>query len=176
MSDNQLVAQNMTAYTKYRYCKWIDEIPEISKAGTYTLNPVGGSSKENIAYKIKPVGSDEYFVVEYRKKEGFDKSLPGSGLLIYRINPAYTGGNVNYNGTTRLDEQYIFRPNGTTTSDGDITKAFFSARVEELLLVARLQPSPSIAMARRHLLPSATFLLAEALSRSISTNLPTTFL
>ncbi len=127
MSDNQLVAQNMTAYTKYRYCKWIDEIPEISKAGTYTLNPVGGSSKENIAYKIKPVGSDEYFVVEYRKQEDFDKSLPGSGLLIYRINPAYTGGNVNYNGTTRLDEQYIFRPNGTITSDGDITKAFFSA-------------------------------------------------
>ncbi len=108
MSDNQLVAQNMTAYTKYRYCKWIDEIPEISKAGTCTLYPVGGSSKENIAYKIKPVGSDEYFVVEYRKQEGFDKSLPGSGLLIYRINPAYTGGNVNYNGTTRLDEQYIF--------------------------------------------------------------------
>ncbi len=127
MSDNQVAAQGMTAYTKYRYCKWIDDIPEISEAGTYTLNPVNGTSKDNIAYKIKPVGSDEYFVVEYRKQEGFDANLPSSGLLVYRINPAYTGGNVNYNGTTRLDEQYIFRPGGTTTADGDISKATLSA-------------------------------------------------
>lgn len=68
MSDNLKTPQQMSAYTKYRYCKWIDEIPEISTPGTYTLNPVGGSSKENIAYKINPTGSDEYFIVEYRKK------------------------------------------------------------------------------------------------------------
>lgn len=127
MSDNQASAQGMTAYTKYKYCKWISDIPEISEAGTYTLNPVGGTSSDKIAYKIKPIGRDEYFVVEYRKQEGFDKNLPASGLLVYRINPAYTGGNVNYNGTTRLDEQYIFRPGGTTTADGDLSKATFSA-------------------------------------------------
>lgn len=128
MSDNLKVPQQMTAYTKWRYCKWIDEIPEISEPGQYTLNPVGGKSQENIAYKIKPIGSDEYFVVEYRKKEGtFDIGLPSSGLLVYRINPNYTGGNVNYNGSTRLDEQYIFRPGGTTTADGHIEKAAFSA-------------------------------------------------
>lgn len=126
MSDNQVAAQGMTAYTKYKYCKWISDIPEISEAGTYTLNPVGGTSKDNIAYKIKPIGRDEYFVVEYRKQEGFDKNLPSSGLLVYRINPAYTGGNVNYNGSTRLDEQYIFRPGGTTVADGDLSKATFS--------------------------------------------------
>lgn len=127
MSDNQAAAQGMTAYTKYKYCKWISDIPEISEAGTYTLNPVGGTSSDKIAYKIKPIGRDEYFVVEYRKQEGFDKNLPASGLLVYRINPAYTGGNVNYNGSTRLDEQYIFRPGGTTTADGDLSKAVFSA-------------------------------------------------
>lgn len=126
MSDNLKVPQQMTAYTKWRYCKWLDEIPEISEPGRYTLNPVGGQSKERIAYKIKPLGSDEYFVVEYRKKEGtFDAGLPSSGLLVYRINPNYTGGNVNYNGTTRLDEQYIFRPGGSTTADGRIAEAAF---------------------------------------------------
>lgn len=111
MSDNLLVPQQMSAYTKYRYCGWIDEIPEISEPGTYVLNPVGGEKKENVAYKIRPIGSEEYFVVEYRRKEGstFDSGLPESGLLVYRINPAYTGGNVNYNGTTRLDEVYVFR-------------------------------------------------------------------
>ncbi len=128
MADNQLVPQHMSAYTKFRYCGWLDEIPEISEPGTYTLNPVGGATPERIAYKIKPVGSDEYFVVEYRRRTGtFDASLPESGLLVYRINPAYTGGNVNYNGTSRLDEVYIFRPGGTTKSDGEVYKAAFSA-------------------------------------------------
>lgn len=127
MSDNLLVPQHMSAYTKYRYCGWIDEIPEITEPGTYTLNPVGGATSENIAYKIKMIGSEEYFIVEYRKKDGtFDAGLSQSGLLVYRINPAYTGGNVNYNGTSRLDEVYIFRPGGTTTADGDIEKAAFS--------------------------------------------------
>lgn len=128
MSDNLQTPQHMSAYTKYRYCGWIDDIPEISEPGTYVLNPVGGATAENVAYKIRPIGSEEYFVVEYRRKEGtFDSGLPESGLLVYRINPAYTGGNVNYNGTTRLDEVYIFRPGGTTTADGNINQAAFSA-------------------------------------------------
>lgn len=126
MSDNQQQAQQMTVYTKYRYCKWVEDIPEISTPGTYTLNPVGGTTQEKIAYKIKPVGHDEYFVVEYRKKEGYDATIPESGLLIYRINPNQSGGNVGYNGTTRLDEQYIFRPGGTTKADGNIQQAAFS--------------------------------------------------
>ena len=126
MSDNQQQAQQMTVYTKWRYCKWIDEIPEIKTHGTYTLHPVESDSKDNIAYKIQPVGHNEYFVVEYRRKAGFDKNLPAEGLLVYRINPAYSGGNVNYNGTTRLDEQYIFRPGGTTTADGNISQATLS--------------------------------------------------
>lgn len=129
MSDNQTNPQQMMVYTKMKYCKWISEsdIPTITAAGTYTLNPVGGSSKQQLAYKIQPIGSDEYFMVEYRKKEGYDASIPESGLLVYRINPKYEKGNVNYNGTTTLDEQYIFRPGGTTTADGNITQAAFSA-------------------------------------------------
>lgn len=128
MSNNQQVPQQMMVYTKMRYCKWLSEndITTITEAGTYTLNPVGGSSTQNLAYKIQPIGSDEYFMVEYRKKEGYDASIPESGLLVYRINPKFTKGNVNYNGTTILDEQYIFRPGGTTTADGNITQAAFS--------------------------------------------------
>ena len=87
MSDNLSVPQSMSAYTKYKYCKWIDEIPEISQPGTYTLHPLTGDRKDNIAYKICPTGSDQYFIVEYRKKEGFDVGIPDSGLLIYRVDP-----------------------------------------------------------------------------------------
>ena len=129
MSDNQDTPQQMTVYTKYRYCKWgsLDDIPTISTPGTYTLNPVGGTTQEKIAYKIQPIGNDkEYFMVEYRKKEGYDSSIPASGLLVYRINTNFSGGNVGYNGTTRLDEEYIFRPGGSTTADGNVTNANFS--------------------------------------------------
>lgn len=126
MSDQGDTPQQMTAYTKMKYCKWIDEIPTISKPGVYTLNPMNGTTSQRIAYKIQPVGNEEYFVVEYRKKSLFDASIPESGLIVYRINPRTTGGNVNYNGTTILDETYIFRPGGTLTADGDIGKAAFS--------------------------------------------------
>lgn len=166
----------MTAYTKYRYCKWIDEIPEISEAGTYTLNPVGGSSKENIAYKIKPVGSDEYFVVEYRKRK------VSTRVFLVRV-CLFTESTLP---TLEATSTIMALPDSTNSTSSVLTEPSHRMvisqrlssvpRVEELLLVARLQPSPSIAMARRHLLPSATFLLAEALSRSICTNLPTTFL
>jgi len=126
MSDNLTVPQQMSAYTKSKYCKWIAEIPEIKTPGTYTLHPVGGSTSQQIAYKIKPIGSDEYFIVEYRKKEGlFDLGLPGSGLLVYRVDTRFLG-NENYDGNTKLNELYIFRPGGTPTQDGNLANAFFS--------------------------------------------------
>lgn len=127
MSDNQLIPQGMSAYTKYKYCKWIDDIPELTQPGVYSLYPVGGNRKNKLAYKIKLAGSDEYFVLEYRRNNPpFESGLPGSGLLVYRINPNFTG-NEAYDGSSKFDEQYLFRPGGSTTADGTIAQAFFSA-------------------------------------------------
>jgi M6 family metalloprotease-like protein len=127
MSDNLDTPQGMSAYTKQHYLGWIDSIPQIREAGVYTLNPVGGTSGEGTAYRIKPTGSDEYFVVEYRSTaSGADAQLPGSGLLVWRVNPK-ASGNSGYNGTDRFDELYLFRPGGTTTADGTIRQAFFSS-------------------------------------------------
>lgn len=126
MSDQGIQPQQMTVFTKMKYGRWVESIPEISAPGVYTLNPVGGSTAEQIAYKIKPVGHDEYFVVEYRKKSTFDSTVPESGLIVYRINPNTGNGNVNYNGKTVLDELYVLRPGGSLTSDGNIALAAFS--------------------------------------------------
>lgn len=114
--------QYMSAYMKYRYGKWIDDIPEIGK-GTYTLNPL--SSSTNNVYKIKISGNDkEFFILEYRKKAGnYESQLPGSGLLIYRINTS-EDGNGNTEGPP--DEIYLFRPGGTTNSNGEIDEANLS--------------------------------------------------
>ncbi len=47
-------------------------------------------------------------------------------MLIYRVDSRYSGNNA-YNGTTKFDELYVFRPEGTTTSDGNIECAAFSS-------------------------------------------------
>jgi len=135
MSGSQNPPPHMGAYMKHKYGKWIPFIPEITTSGTYTLQSL--TSPTNNCYKISIKNSSQYIVLEYRKKAGtFESSLPGSGLIIYRINeprhPAY-GGNVGNKGSGgKEDEVYVFRPNGKIdpdTSRGDIRNAHFSKTV-----------------------------------------------
>ena len=79
--------QSMSAYTKWKYMKWVDNIPLITESGKYTLNPIT-VNKSNHAYRINSPYTDlEYFIVEYRsnKTGQTDSMLSGSGLIIYRI-------------------------------------------------------------------------------------------
>jgi M6 family metalloprotease-like protein len=117
---------HMLSYMKWKYSnkKWIKEIPEITATGTYILNPV--TSPDNNCYRIaSPFSSDEYFIVEYRKKTGtFEGRIPGSGLIVYRIDPRVRG-----NADGPPDEVYVYRPGGTTTINGSVGNAYFSATV-----------------------------------------------
>lgn len=117
--------QNMTAYMKYRYGKWIGLPALLTQTGTYTLKPLGGTDTAGICYKIKsPNSAKEFFMLEYRNNTmKYDASLPASGIIIYRINTNYDGRG-NEDGPP--DELYIYRPNGTTSDDGDINSAAFS--------------------------------------------------
>ncbi|MBN1351000.1 M6 family metalloprotease domain-containing protein [candidate division KSB1 bacterium] len=126
MEQSSNPPQHMGAYMKYRYGTWIPTIQIINTPGSYLLNPLTESS--NNCYKIlSPNSTSEYFIVEYRKKTGtFENSLPGQGLLVYRINST-EDGNGNANGPP--DEVYIYRPNGTLTSVGNISLAAFSSDV-----------------------------------------------
>lgn len=116
---NQDNGQHMTQYMKYRYGKWIDQIPEISTSGDYSLNPV--FTKDNSCYKVKsPYSTSEYFVIEYRKKEKLDSRLPGEGLLVYRIDSNADGAG-NKNGPP--DELYVYRPGGSLELEGTLVNA-----------------------------------------------------
>lgn len=123
MESNSNPPQSMLAFMKYKYCDFIDDIPEITESGTYTLYPLSDTIKN--CYKIASTTSNsQYFVVEYRVKEGtFEGSLPGSGMLIYRIDPE--AGNGNAGGPP--DEVYIYRPNGTTGNNGSVNIANYAA-------------------------------------------------
>lgn len=116
---------HMGAYMKYRYGNWIDEIPQISANGTYSLSSL--LEAENNCFKIpSPNSTTEYFVVEYRRKVPgtYEMNIPGSGLLIYRIN-TLLDGEGNADGPP--DEVYIFRPGGSPNSNGSTSQAHFSS-------------------------------------------------
>jgi M6 family metalloprotease-like protein len=122
MAYNANPPQHMGAYMKSRYMGWISSIPTITTSGTYQLSPL--TSSTNNCYKIvSPNSTTEYFIVEYRRKTGnFEISLPGEGLLVYRINTAASG-----NSGGPPDEIYIYRLNGTPSADGDYNSAVFSS-------------------------------------------------
>ena len=139
-STNYTRAQGLGAYMKSKYGKWIPDLPIITDTGTYTLYPVNDSTmiydpEKPIGYRINlPNNSNEYIVLEYRKTNAciFEENLPGSGILIYRINST-RNGNANADGENRYDEVHIFRPNGkklvSTNDNGNISLAHFAANL-----------------------------------------------
>jgi hypothetical protein len=131
MASNTTPPQSPTAWMKYRYGGWIDDIPEITNNGIYTLHNVW--SETNNAYKITSPTSTkgEIFVIEYRNKNVYwDKDLPGSGLLIYRIDPNIGAGGWGGNAGGPPDELYIYRPGGVLNmaADGSLGGAYFSSQ------------------------------------------------
>jgi M6 family metalloprotease-like protein len=102
------------AFIKHKFTGWIDDIPEITSNGTYTLNDITQATGHS--YKMSIPGSSEYLVLEYRRLVGaFESHLPGSGLCITRINE---NAGIWGNGDGSPYYIYYFRPDGTLSSDG----------------------------------------------------------
>ena len=143
MDINATPPQHMGAYMKMKYGHWIDEIPEITQSGTYTLNPISSATPTNVAYKIRSNDPNQFYVLEYRDNTSlFETSLPGSGLLVYRIDTRFEG-NQNYSpGLGVYDEVYIFRPGGTASANGDPYAAHFSSDVGRTEFSASTNPRP----------------------------------
>ena len=132
--------QYMSAFMKWKYGDWIPDIPEITSTGVYTLNPL--QQQDNVAYRIaSPNSETEYYVVEYRVKEGtYDSNTPGArdGLIVYRINTE--AGNGNAQGPP--DEIYVYRPNGTLTQNGSFSTAPYNATWSHTQLNDFTNPQP----------------------------------
>ncbi len=129
MATNSRPPQHMTAYMKYKYGNWLDSIPLITTPGTYSLHSIGDSIPGRLAYRFPSADPDQFYVVEYRdNNETFETTLPGRGLLIYRVDTRFNG-NAGYNGRNTFDEIWIFRPNSNSnTENGLLSNAYFSPR------------------------------------------------
>lgn len=127
MQFNNDTPQYMLTYMRDKYIGGIgaSQIVDVTQNGVYSLSPVSSatSSSQTLAYRIPTSRDDEYFMMEYRRvtSGGFDSSISGSGLIVYRIKePADfsdSDGNQNaaYHGTGKTaDEVYVFRPEVST--------------------------------------------------------------
>ena len=117
---------HMITWMKYKYGGWFNNIPIIKNSGIFKLPSV--SDDPFACYKIPVAGTDnEFFMVEYRKKKGFDNNLPfpwncDEGLLVYRVNIELTG-----NAFGPPDELYVLRPGITENlPSGNLRNATFS--------------------------------------------------
>lgn len=128
MCANQNPPQQTCAYMKYKYGNWItsEDILPADTFGTYTLMPLNSSSIDRLCYRIPTESPFQFIIAEFRNKDDgyFDTSVPGRGIIFYRINALYDG-NASYNGNDALDEIYVFRRGGTTTTNGTISRANF---------------------------------------------------
>jgi len=143
MENNLDPPQHMSAYMKATYGLWLPSTPIISATGYYTLYPLNSATYSDVCFRINsPNSATEYFIVEYRRKTGiFETSLPGSGMVIYRINSNFNG-NGNYNGTTVFDEVYAYRPEGSTTTNGIPNNANYSQLVDRTAINCNTSPTP----------------------------------
>ncbi len=113
MDSTSDIPSHMLGYMKEMYGNWIDSVDTITESGTYTLAPLADSG-DNL-YKIDLGYSNEFLYLEYRVATGtYESNLPGSGLLVYRIDFDYfDDGNVQgyYDEQGNpADELFIFRP------------------------------------------------------------------
>jgi M6 family metalloprotease-like protein len=137
MSNNANPPQHMSVWMKKRYGHWVTDIPYITQSGTYTLSPVASSSTNNV-YRVASWVSGESYLLEYRKAHGiYDGNIPGSGLLVYRLNTSISG-----NADGPPDELYIYRPGGLNpTTNGSLSQAAFSQQNGRTMMSEYTSPS-----------------------------------
>lgn len=84
-NDDGYTPVGYTAYEKW-FMGWID-IPEATENTLYTL-PVSnsGSDAGDVAVKLtNPRDADEYYIIENRARQGWDKYMAAEGLLITHV-------------------------------------------------------------------------------------------
>jgi len=131
MHRNEKIPQYPTVYLREKYLGVIgdNQIVDLSADGEYSLKPVTtATAEETVAYRIK-INDKESIYFEYRSNamDGYDSMLPGSGLIVYRVNGAAEGNmKGRYQSTAHPDEVYVYRPEISNSDTQNLSKAYLS--------------------------------------------------
>lgn len=141
MASESMYLQYPLAYFRSQRTNWFD-IPTVTSSqeqvSLYAASATTDATKNQQALILRTEESEnEFFVVEYRRKgeayegtqlsQGYDVKIPGSGLIVYRINTEVV--------TSRSgppDVAYIFRPGDSRDAGGDADAGdIFSAHLSK---------------------------------------------
>ena len=107
---------------------WIDTVIELTVSKDAIRLPLMTGANDT-AYRINIGGTFEFFMIEYRKKHGFDAYIPGEGMLIYhgqmnKINRwlNYGHNDINVNPSDR--GWFIETANGNVNSTSTAAATF----------------------------------------------------
>lgn len=106
-NENSTCPPLFSAYEQWA-CKWL-EFDEITEPGTYTMNALTGDNRSALRVRAQrpprvtdtePRYFNEYLIMETRKHEGWDSSLPEEGVFLWRVyfvNNVWTSNTVCVN-------------------------------------------------------------------------------
>jgi M6 family metalloprotease-like protein len=125
MNSNQTPPQQTNSLFKYLYLNWFDSIPELTVAGTYTMQSL--ASGPNHAYRVASSDRQQWYILEYRNSsDTFDSSIPGRGLLVWRYNESVGADNAGFDFFDTPHQLWLFRPNSAVdTINGNVSSAAF---------------------------------------------------
>lgn len=114
------------AYMRMKVGGWL-MLDTVTTSQTLTLD-TQDKQDGHPAYILKsPLNEQELFVVEFRKKDtgldSYDRFIGGSGVIVYRINPAVEGLSNLY-GQTGV---YVFRPQPGQTGYSQMAESVYKA-------------------------------------------------
>lgn len=106
---------------------WIT-LTELTTTTENVQLPALNSANSTVAYKV-PLSSNEYFILENRKKTNWDTYLPSEGMLIYhcdvaKINAWLNNGSNNIN-VNPNDRGYFIRTASGSEADAESNRAPF---------------------------------------------------
>ena len=87
---------------------------EFKKTGTYEIPSIDG----NVAYRTFTDMDGEYFIYETRTKTGWDRYLPGAGLLVYHADKSSRTISLDYGSSTAHDLWYNWEQYNSINENG----------------------------------------------------------
>ena len=98
------------------YLGWLEEKDylEFGKTGAYEIPSIDG----NVAYRTFTDMDGEYFIYENRTKTGWDRYLPGEGLVVYHADKSSRQVSTNYGSSTAHDLWYHWEDLNSINENG----------------------------------------------------------